>query len=117
MPPSQTTRAASVTYRIASIGVIIIAGLQRDRMREADPNNGLESRENLDNLDNLTGATLDWLTDRILDALERDEQVGPAALQLLLRRYSFEAREDLTEPLGAALARELDRQAEEGCTD
>jgi hypothetical protein len=76
-------------------------------MREAD----------LDNLDNLTGATLDWLTGRILDALARDEPVGAVALQFLLRRYSTGAREELAEPLGAALARELDRQARSGCTD
>jgi hypothetical protein len=76
-------------------------------MRDAD----------LENLDNLTWATLDWLTDRILDALARDERVGAAALQFLLRRYAFEGREELTEPLGAALARELDWQAQYGCTD
>ena len=73
-------------------------------MREAD-------------LDNLDWATLDWLTDRILDALARDERVGAAALQVLLRRYSIEAREELTEPLGSALAQELDRQARDGCPD
>ena len=56
---------------------------------------------NLDNLTGLTRATLDWLTDRILDALARDERVGAAALQFLLRRYSIEAREELAEPLGA----------------
>jgi hypothetical protein len=71
----------------------------------------------LDNLDNLDGATLDWLTDRILDALARDSRVGAAALQFLLRRYSIYAREELTEPLGSALARELDRQARDGCLD
>jgi hypothetical protein len=65
----------------------------------------------------LDAATLDWLTDRIVDALARDERVNAAALQFLLRRYSDEAREDLAEPLGTALARELDRQAEHGCTD
>jgi hypothetical protein len=76
-------------------------------MREAD----------LDGLDNLTGATLDWLTGRILDALAREEPVGAAAVQFLLRRYAIEGWEELTGPLGAALARELDRQAEHGCTD
>jgi hypothetical protein len=65
----------------------------------------------------LDWATLDWLTDRILNALARDERVGAAALQFLLRRYSIEAREELTEPLGSALARELDRQAHDGCPD
>ena len=84
--------------------------MQQGRIGEADISN-------LDNLTGLTWATLDWLTDRILDALARDERVGAAALQFLLRRYSIEAREELTEPLGSALARELDRQADEGCPD
>ena len=65
----------------------------------------------------LDAATLDWLTDRILDALARDERVGAVALQFLLRRYSTEAGEKLTEPLGAALARELDRHVRHGCED
>ncbi len=69
----------------------------------------------------LDRATLDWLTDCVVDAigdaLARDERVGAAALQFLLRRYSTEADEQLTEPLGAALARELDRQAQHGCMD
>ena len=69
----------------------------------------------------LDRATLDWLTDRVVDAigdaLARDERVSAIALQFLLRRYSTEAREELTEPLGAALARELDRQAQQGCED
>jgi hypothetical protein len=79
-------------------------------MRETDSTN-------LDDSDNLDPATLDWLTDRIVDALARDEPVGAAALQFLLRRYSIEAREELTEPLGSALASELDRQAHKGCSD
>ena len=69
----------------------------------------------------LDRATLDWLTDRVVDAiggaLARDERVGAAALLFLLGRYSAEADEQLTEPLGAALARELDRQAQHGCVD
>jgi hypothetical protein len=75
-------------------------------MREAD----------LDDLD-VSRSTLDWLTDRILDALACDAPVGAAALQFLLRRYSIEACEELTEPLGSALARELDRQARAGCSE
>jgi hypothetical protein len=75
-------------------------------MREAD----------LDDLD-VSRSTVDWLTDRILDALACDEPVGAAALQFLLRRYSIEACEELTEPLGSALARELDRQAQAGCPE
>ena len=60
----------------------------------------------------LDETTLDWLTDRITDALARGEQVTPAALLLLLRRFATTAREDMAEPLGAALAREVDRLAE-----
>jgi len=78
-------------------------------MREAD-------LDNLDDLD-VSRSLLDWLTDRILDALACGEPVGAAALQFLLRRYSIEAREELTEPLGSALARELDRQARAGCPE
>jgi hypothetical protein len=69
----------------------------------------------------LDETTLDWLTDRVVDAigaaLTRDEMIAAGALQLLLRRYSSGARADLAEPLGAALARELDRQAQHGCDD
>jgi hypothetical protein len=69
----------------------------------------------------LDETTLEWLTDRVVDsiggALARDEMIAAGALQLLLRRYSAGARADLAEPLGAALARELDRQAQYGCHD
>lgn len=69
----------------------------------------------------LDETTLDWLTDRVVDAigaaLTGDEMITAGALQLLLRRYSSGARADLAEPLGAALARELDRQAQHGCDD
>lgn len=69
----------------------------------------------------LDEATLEWLTDRVVDsigdALDRGEMIAAAALQLLLRRYSTGARADLAEPLGAALAREIDRQAQYGCDD
>ena len=69
----------------------------------------------------LDETTLEWLTDRIVDsigdALARGEMIAARALQLLLRRYSTGARADLAELLGAALARELDRQARHGCDD
>jgi hypothetical protein len=55
----------------------------------------------------LDHSTLDRLADRILDGLARDEPVGPVALQFLLRRLAAGDRDDLSEPLGAALAREL----------
>jgi hypothetical protein len=63
----------------------------------------------------LDRTTLDWLTGRILDPIEAGERVGPVPLALLLRRYLSEARADLAEPLGVALARELDHQARQGC--
>jgi len=66
----------------------------------------------------LDEATLEWLTDRVVDsigaALSHGEPIAAAALQLLLRRYSTGTRPDVAEPLGAALAREVDRQAEHG---
>ena len=65
----------------------------------------------------LDATTLDWVTDRILDALARGERVAAAALQFLLHRLSITAREDMAEPLGAALAREVDHQAQHGCDD
>lgn len=52
--------------------------------------------------------TLDLLTDQVLDALAGGERVGAVALQLLLRRVSANDRDDLAEPLGAALAIELE---------
>ena len=52
--------------------------------------------------------TLDRLTDQILDALAGGERVGAVALQLLLRRVSANDRDDLAEPLGAAMAIELE---------
>jgi hypothetical protein len=64
----------------------------------------------------LQAATLDWLTDRILDALARGERVGPAALLYLLRRLSAEGRDDIAEPLGAAFAHELDLQSRQADT-
>ena len=58
---------------------------------------------------------LDWLTDRILDALADGERVPPPALLFLLRQLAAEAAADIAEPLGAALARELDLQAHDRC--
>jgi hypothetical protein len=58
------------------------------------------------------------VTVRILKAITPGEPVAPAALQLMLRRFvhlSMSGRDDVTEPLGAALALELERQAERGC--
>lgn len=51
------------------------------------------------------------MTSCVVGALERDENVPPAALQLLLKRFSATGRHDLAEHLGAALAREVDRKA------
>jgi hypothetical protein len=69
----------------------------------------------------LDETTLEWLTDRVVDsvgdALARGETIAAGALQLLLRRYSTGARADLAEPLGAAVAREIDRQAQYGCAE
>jgi uncharacterized protein YyaL (SSP411 family) len=65
----------------------------------------------------LDETTLDWLIERIVDALAREERVAAAALHLLLRRFSTTGREEMAEPLGAALAREVHRQAGHGCDD
>src|SRR3954469_21282761 len=65
----------------------------------------------------LAPQTLEWLTGCILDALARGERVDAAALQFLLRRYASDARDDLTEPLGAAFALEMDRRAGDGAAD
>jgi hypothetical protein len=62
----------------------------------------------------LDAATLDRLTESVLDAVGRDEPAA-AALQFLLRRLSTTGRDDIAESLGASLARELDRQAQHGC--
>jgi hypothetical protein len=70
---------------------------------------------NLDNLTGLTWATLDWLT-TASSMRSRAASGWRRRAAILLRRYSIEARE-LTEPLGSALARELDRQADGGCPD
>jgi hypothetical protein len=51
---------------------------------------------------------IDWLTERSLDALAREEPIDPYALTLLLRRYVETGRADLAEASGAALARALD---------
>lgn len=58
--------------------------------------------------------TLDLLTDQILDALAGGERVGAVALQLLLRRVSANDRDDLAEPLGAAMAIELEGAGRHG---
>jgi hypothetical protein len=57
------------------------------------------------------GATLDALTDGVVAAIDRGERVGPAAMLLLLRRYSSGRRPDVAEMLGIGFARELNRQA------
>lgn len=54
---------------------------------------------------------IEWLTERVLEALARDEPLRPVALTLLLRRYRETDRPDLGETIGAALARALDERA------
>src|SRR5205814_3780181 len=51
---------------------------------------------------------IEWLTDRALDAIGREEAVDPSALTLLLRQYAATERADLSDAIGAALARALD---------
>jgi hypothetical protein len=87
--------------------VIIIAALQQPDLRD-----GSMAGQPAPQLD---AATLDWTTRGVLDALAREERVAPDALHLLLRRIGRPGREDIEEPLGAALARELDRHAAQGC--
>src|SRR5439155_20225626 len=50
----------------------------------------------------------EWLTDRALDALRREEPADPYALMLLLRRYAETERANLADAIGSALARALD---------
>ena len=54
-------------------------------------------------------AALEWIVERVLEALTGGESVSPAALTLLLRRYVATGRADLGDALGPALARALDR--------
>jgi hypothetical protein len=61
----------------------------------------------------LIATVLDSLISCILDACAREESIDPRALQLLLRRLSATGRPDLAGPLGDALARALDRLANE----
>jgi len=49
-------------------------------------------------------AAIDWLTDRSLDTLTREEPIDPYALMLVLRRYVETGRADLGDAVGAALA-------------
>ena len=57
----------------------------------------------------LDASVLEWLTTCTLDALSRDEPVGPAALTFLLSRYAATDREDVGEALGRALAAALEQ--------
>jgi uncharacterized protein YyaL (SSP411 family) len=51
---------------------------------------------------------IDWVTDRSLDALTREEPIDPYALTLLLRRYVDTGRSELADAVGSALGRALD---------
>ena len=53
---------------------------------------------------------IDWVTDRSLDAIAREEPIDPYALTLLLRRYVETGRTDLADAVGSALARALDAE-------
>src|SRR5262245_5034319 len=59
---------------------------------------------------------IDWVADRALHALEDGEAISPAATLLLLRRYVRTGRAELSEALGAALARAFERSVEDGET-
>lgn len=59
-------------------------------------------------------AAIEWVTDRVLQALTRDEPIPPSALAFLLRRYAASGRADVGDALGAALARALDEASAAG---
>src|SRR5438093_9110455 len=54
---------------------------------------------------------IEWLTTRILQAVDQDETVAPMALLYLLRRYIATDRDDLREALGRSLASAMARAA------
>jgi len=54
---------------------------------------------------------IDWLTERVLEALARADAVDPIALMLLLRRYGATDRADLADAFGLALARAIESRA------
>lgn len=56
------------------------------------------------------------LTGRVLAAVQRGDRPNPTPLRFLLRQYRDSDREDLGEPLGAALAVALDRHADDTAT-
>jgi hypothetical protein len=56
---------------------------------------------------------LDAIAARVVDAIARGEQLPAHAAAFLLRRYLASPRDDLTEPLGLALARALDADDKE----
>jgi hypothetical protein len=93
--------------------VIIIAALETAGLQEGT---GVPHATGLQEPDS---AMLDRITERVLaalrDALDRDERVDAATLQFVLRCYAMEPRDEVAEPLGAALAREIDRQERNGC--
>lgn len=56
------------------------------------------------------------LTGRVLAAVQRGDRPNPTSLRFLLRQYRDSDREDLGEPLGAALAVALDRHGDDTAT-
>ena len=56
-------------------------------------------------------STIDWLADRVLEALTQGHVVAPTALRLLVRRFASTGREDLGGALGPALADVLETPA------
>jgi hypothetical protein len=59
------------------------------------------------------GTAIDWLTERLLQAIAGDEAVTPAVTMLLLRRFAATGRHDLRDALGSALARALETSSVE----
>jgi hypothetical protein len=59
------------------------------------------------------GIAIDWLTGRVLQALDGGDAITPAAATLLLRRYAATGRDDLRDALGPALAGALEASSVE----
>src|SRR5688572_28242840 len=53
-------------------------------------------------------SAIDWITDRMLQAVTDEVAVGAAPLTFLLRRYAATGRSDLSDALGRSLAAALD---------